>query len=179
VASLRRALSRGEERADSVHQYLKDLEKSLSVAGGTGDDDGLELRGAFSARQMLAILQREAQKGVESIAIRPSADGSAWVGVDGGKELRLQPAPASLLGILAKQTKEPDGSLVGWKSLGEVATLLHAKTGRPYNRRGIRQLVLRLRNALTAHGLNRFLVQTSRQHGLRFALRQKPARVTE
>jgi hypothetical protein len=171
VEVLRRMLERAEERAYSVAQYLAVLEKAVAQCG-------LHPPAAVqpSARRPLAestvLLKVAAQSGVKSLEILGQETGEALVCIDGGKTFLLSRTLASLLSVLAQDTAKPDGELVGWKSLAEVAGNLQKQLGRAFTPHTVRQLVSRLRKALAiGGGLNPYLVQSS-PRGLRFALRR-------
>ena len=175
--SLVSRLSSVELLADSISLELVRLEECLNAAA----PGVLPLPAARAARRAKADSPRErlrlvAEAGASALEIRPRADGSFEVRVDGGGRFLLPPLLAELLSVLALDGAPPkdaaDG-LAGWKALDEVAALLAKKTGRRYTSRAVTQAVYRLRCELFKRcGVNPFLVQTNRRHGARFALRR-------
>jgi hypothetical protein len=163
-------LSRAEELADALALDLEEIERALAGAGSAGRapagavSPGLGDRGA---------LRRTAEAGVSSLAVAWCADGAAEVRLDGGKAFRLPAGLAELLEILALDSGRRADGLVGWKTLDEVAILVGKRRGQPVRRHAVTQLVYRLRRELFARGaVNPYLVQSSRRHGVRFALRR-------
>lgn len=119
-------------------------------------------------------LRQLAATGAHSLETKLRADGDFEVRIDGGKRFTLPPLLADVLRILAIDNGPSNDELVGWKTLDEVAILLGKETGRPVKKHAVTQNVYRLRKAMFAQGgANPYLIQTSRQRGVRFAQRRR------
>lgn len=171
--SIRRALERAEERADSLLQNLIAIEKFLARdCDGSWDSKTLQPlpKDSFSATD---ILMGDAERGADSLEMKPLSNGSAIVRVNGRQGFRLPPSLARLLEFAASDSHDGGGPLVGWKSYAAVADYLQEKLGRPFRKHTIHQLVARLRVSLAVGGgANPYYVQTDSKLGIRFALRR-------
>jgi len=167
-------LSRAEELADALTLEVGELEAALlRVSAGALPNEQLP-GSAPSQPEAARLLQGTAAAGVRELVIKRHADGSARVSVDGGKAFSLPPALGDLLAVLAVDSGLTADQLIGWKTLDEVTILLSRKTGRTLSRHAVSQTVYRLRKAVFERGgVNPYLIQTSRRHGLRFALQQR------
>jgi hypothetical protein len=176
--SLVNRISKAEMNATFIEyemfQLLKMLEEVLDE-----DREGL----AESAAESRSAERTEAKKplfylaesGTSSLDIKPRPDGMADIRIDGGKRFTLPPALADLLTVLSIDNGLSEDSLVGWKSVTEIAEYLGKQSGKPVTKRAITQSVYRLRKELFDRGgVNPYLVQTNRRRGIRFALRKKP-----
>lgn len=121
------------------------------------------------------VLQQLANLGV-TIEIAHNPDGSAIVTVGQTQKFRLNsPILVDLLVTLTEDSGSGPGNdgLVGWKSAQQLRQRLGEKRGRNLTCHAIAVSIHRLRLALLAAGLNRFLVQTNRRMGFRFARKVK------
>jgi hypothetical protein len=197
-------ISRAEELADAIGLELGALEEGLTkllsavpaaisgqstaVAGSRRAFAGVDASGLDAGASRPAILARgradritealrvAANSGVGSLELERRADGSATLRIDDGVPFVLPPMLADLLDVLAVDSGRSDDGLVGWKTLAEVTLLLGKHVGRTVSKPAVTQNVYRLRRRLYEEGgVNPYLVQTSRRHGLRFALRAKRA----
>lgn len=164
-------LSRAEELADALALDLEGIERALAGAEGGELVPARERESECHADRR--ALRRTAEAGIGSLEVVWAVDGAAEVRVDGGKAFRLPAGLGELLEILTLDSGRSDDGLVGWKSLDEVAILLGKRHGTPVLRHAATQLVYRLRRELFARGaVNPYLVQSSRQRGVRVALRR-------
>ena len=169
-------LSKLEMNATFIEYEMFQVLKMIEEFAETDAEDvagcGGELRdGRRNTRKPLFYL---AEAGAGSLELKPRPDGTAEVRIDGGKQFTLPPALADLISALAVDTGVSDDALVGWKSVKEIAAWLSKQSGKPVSKRAITQNVYRLRKELFDRGgVNPYLVQTNKRHGLRFALRRK------
>jgi len=120
------------------------------------------------------LLEEIARRGVASLTIDQTPDGSARVRVEGGDSFDMPRMGAELLALLAEPggRNSPDG-FVGWKTPDEIRFALRKRLGKKVSPRALAQGVCRLRDRLSRNGVNPELVQTRRGDGYRFALRIK------
>jgi len=126
------------------------------------------------------LLQKEANKGLDTNAftITGESTGKFLVRVD-GSELILPETPGELLRLISLDTSPEGGSdrnLVGWKSREVLAASMQKKFGHPFTRRYLNQLVYKLRKLFEANNQNPFLIQASKKHGIRLALKRADLR---
>jgi hypothetical protein len=170
-------ISKAEMNATFIEYEMSQLIKMLEEVLDQ-DTEGLaksptESRGVerTEAKKPLFYL---AESGTSSLEIKPRPDGMADIRIDGGKRFTLPPALADLMTVLSIDNGLSEDSLVGWKSVKEVAEYLGKQSGKPVTTRAITQSVYRLRKELFDRGgVNPYLVQTNRRRGIRFALRRK------
>ncbi len=112
-----------------------------------------------------------------SLEIRQRDDGVAEVRINQGRKFVLSKTLAKLLAILASDRGE-DG-LVEWKTIDDIARRLGAQLKRSFTPHAVSVNVCRLRDELTEGGVNRWLIQTDRTEGYRFALRREPSEVLD
>jgi hypothetical protein len=173
VEALRRSLERNEERADSVAQRLVALEQGL---GGECESKSCAPgpRPQKKAVERSLLLELAAESGVQNLVLAQLGNGEASVQIDGGTTFKLSTTLSALLAALAADNGKSDGDLVGWKAVSALIGTLQKALDREFNPHAIHQLVSRLRTTLAVKGgVNPFLVQTHRRHGLRFALRKQ------
>jgi len=173
---LERALSRNEERADSIRQRLTQfIEQLLPMAGG-GKPECQKLMLQFNrAGRSDPLLKRVAEFGVESLSLDPLSYGKVRVRVGVGPVFEVSEALGALLGALAEDPRKMPGPLVDYKSLDDLASELSTRLGRPFKRHAVTHLISRLRKTLGSKGAaNPWLVQTHSGLGARFALRRPP-----
>lgn len=169
---IRKALEHNEERADSLLQYINDLEKiaSLKYSGlPPFRPTGLIRSSRFDDTSLLKLV---AKNGVAELTFEWLETGKAQVRIDGGKALPLPQSLACLLDVLASDSRNDQGQFVDWKTYEQVAKQLKQRLGREFVRHTIDGLVSRLRSKLTKGGVNRFLIQTDKKRGIRFAVRR-------
>ena len=118
------------------------------------------------------LLKKLASLGVADVKIARDADDWATVVVERSR-LRLSPALADLLEILCEDSGPRIDGLVGWKTTADLVRRLRQRTGKAPKPHAIAVSVSRLRAAMKACGINRFLIQTNRRRGYRFAKRVK------
>jgi len=166
-------LSRAEELADSLTLEVAELEAALLRVSGGGLMEASPQRAPQRSPEAARLLRGAANTGVERVELAPLTDGSVAVRIDRGKKFTLPPALGELLAVLAMDSGITSDGLIGWKTPEEVAVFLSGETGSVMSRHAVSQNVYRLRKALFERGgVNPYLIQTSRRHGLRLALRQ-------
>ncbi|MCP4896935.1 MAG: hypothetical protein GY906_08160 [bacterium] len=160
-----------EEMADGILADLTDLVADLEdTALTTAPPRRVKRRIKAEAAR---VLSRAAEGGAYSLKIVPRTNGEADVRIDEGTWFTLPSTLTELLRILAQDFGSAADEFVGWKTKDEVAILLGKNLSKQFNTHAVTQLVHRLRKELLDQGgVNSYLVQTNRQHGLRFALRQ-------
>jgi hypothetical protein len=175
IEALQRRLIKAGRKASWVEEELDALEGELGrVRDALAGVDSLPGRPTLGkpTHEDGRLLQQMAQAGVASLEITRGADDSAGVRVGGSKWFRLSPMVADLLSLISSQPPADDG-LAGWCPLPDVVRALSKTAGRPVSKRSVIQLLWRLRRRLRKSGENPFLIQVSRRHGVRFALRRE------
>jgi hypothetical protein len=175
-------ISKAEMNATFIEYEMFQLLKMLEEVSDEGTEDfaesvAKESRGGEQTKAKKPLFYL-AESGTSSLEIKPRPDGMADIRIDGGKRFTLPPALADLMTALSIDNGLSEDSLVGWKSVKEIAEYLSKQSGKPVTRRAITQSVYRLRKELFDRGgVNPYLVQTNRRRGIRFALRRKPGPV--
>jgi hypothetical protein len=183
MQTLRRIVDRADEKLDSIQQYLKQLKAAIPP-----QLDGSP-QGGFLTPILKPVPQPEVrpawtagvprQKGVNRIDISSHESGALAVRIDAGTEFLLPLALANLLAALKTDNHRSSDEYVGWKTLGEVTTLLAKMGEKRVSHRALVQRVYRLRRSLFVRGgVSPFLVESNRHQGVRIALRRKPPSVT-
>ena len=112
---------------------------------------------------------------VQNFHFEDAKKGGAIVSFDGGKPVRLPPAVGELIAILASDTGPSTDELIAFKSFDQVGERLEKRFGRTFRHRNVSQLLLRLRKALRAAGLDPRLVESSPSMGVRLRVKRHPA----
>ena len=168
-------IGRTEELATTIEYELERLEQAIEAGSLPMPDAGAPPRRTLPVR---VALRQTAEQGALLFELKRLSDGSAAVRVDAGKAFQLPPALADLLSVLAAEGGPSEDGLVGWKTLEEVRIVMTKKTGKPTSKHAVTQQVYRLRREILHRGgVNPFLIQSHRRHGLRFARRTKPVPV--
>jgi hypothetical protein len=181
LAKTARRLAKLALKLDRLEEELTRIADDLQLLIETSDDMGSftvngppgspGTRRGRSERE--ANLRRLAQAGVDTVVMTRHADGSATVEIEKYPPLNLTPMLADLLKILCLHSGDSEiGPLAEYKPLADLALRLGERAGKDVSRHAVTQLVSRLRAALEESGGNRYLVQTNRRHGCRFALRR-------
>jgi len=169
LLSVTSRLGQLEELADAALRELDALRERCQPGGNGNAGAGLR-----RIREIKRCLDRRcqilAEYGTADLSMKPLADGSAKVSID-GQPVRLSATLAALLAVLATDNGRGDGPLIGWKSLPEVSEQLTLRLGRVIRTGALRQNISRLRAKLEEAGIERFLIQT-RGAQARFALRR-------
>jgi hypothetical protein len=164
-------LSNAELLADDVALKLARLEEFLEC--GTLPEFNRPATGREKS-QKREELRRMADSGASTLVMTPRSDGHSEIRIDAGKVFCLPPMLADVLSILSMGGTAANDSLVGWKTVDEVAVLLGKRTGRHFTKHAVTQSIYRLRREIfNRGGANPYLVQTNRRRGVRFALKQK------
>ena len=175
---LGKKIKRAGALADRVNEILDDAACDLDdLRGMVGRAVAAPLAGPVSAPGQTGLGRRRRRRqqgpspGVGSAALVAQPDGSAVAKID-GTDIPLPPFVAALLEILMADSDVAADKFVGWKSPATIQFGLNQRTKREHSKAAVKELVLRLRDLLQRHGLDRFLVESNRQLGYRFALRR-------
>ena len=180
LSSLLRRLSQLEEIVDAAEleceELLSDIETSTAAWLDAGSDNGPVHRnrhGRKSGKAAVESLKRLAAEGVWFFKLVSHFDGYAEIYINDAKPLKLTPALAELISILAADRgRSPDG-LVAWKPIKEVAEILGKKSGAKMSDHSVNQRISRLRDRLEQNDINPYFVQTNRRRReIRFALKR-------
>lgn len=107
---------------------------------------------------------------VERVSPTELPSGKALVTIDDGEEMIFDGIVWKLLVVLTLDPSDDPGPFVDFKTRPEVRRHLEKKMVRKVTERSIKQNILRLRNALAAHGYSRDLVEHEKGRGYRFRL---------
>lgn len=130
----------------------------------------------------IKLLLWSAESGVDSLDVKQFANGRAEFEIE-NRQLTLSPRLSTLLIALSRDTGPSENGLVGWKSIPELAEMIHGpkhgsfpekKDDRKKLHRAILQSLYLLRNAFSAAGVNPYLIQSNAELGYRFALKRRP-----
>ena len=176
---LRQRICRSDDLIDSIVQDMSLLINEVNrILGLSSSATGRGPRGTRRRRpEEPPPLPKRIS--VDSLQIEVQAGGSSRVRVVGNRAFTLPRKPAMLLRILAADGAPADTVEVGWKMKRDVLIEMEKRLGGRFTRRAINTQVWRLRNAFRRHGIHPWLLQASRKHGLRFAVRRGGLTVTE
>ena len=164
---LARELSDWMDKVDADAQKLERLVDRLSAVSGV-----TARRGTIRSPEDDRLMRAEAEAGATSLYVRCRPDGTGEVSVSGRKVFALSPKLTVLVGILLAPGDGAEDGLLGWYTTSEVATALNKRTGGSLAARRVPRLVYKLRRAFRDAGENWRLIQTSRERGVRLAVRR-------
>ena len=160
-------LSDACDDVDAAAKATEELVRRLSAASGVAPR-----RRAARSPADEQLMRAEEDAGASSLQVLRRADGSGEVSVSGRRSFRLSPKLAILLAMLVLPGGETHAGRPGWRTVTEVAILLNKQTGGALAPRAVPKLVYKLRGAFRDAGENWHLIQTSRDWGVRVAVRR-------
>jgi hypothetical protein len=183
LSSLARKLSQLEIAADAAERECRELLEEIASSTAAWLDAGSKevapqdnREGRKSGKMVADSLKRMASEGVWYFKLDTLFDGYAEIHINDAKPLRLTPALAELLSILAAGMGKSKDGQVGWKSTKKVADILSKRTGTEVSTHLISQRVSRLRDTLEQNNINPYFVQTNPSRSeIRFALKRDAA----
>jgi hypothetical protein len=178
---LRVLLTRFETCFEELDAVVCEFSDLIPLLGASAETLPLRLQllRADVARGERRRLQKEqARHGAISVKLVPKANRYGLVEIDARPGVLLPPFVAALLAVLIADSGVKSDLFVGWKSIEAIRSELKASTGHSLSNAAIKELVLRLRDLLEEHGENRYLVQSKRNLGYRFALRRTKGGMT-
>jgi len=167
--------TKASDISDDLHGLLQRLEEgsiTLELSSATHDRRRKRQRNTSVGRDADRILWELAQSGVGKLVITRLAGGAATVTVEDRPSVRLPAALADLLEAICSNMSQGDDGLMGYKSLVELALLLEKKRNKRLTPHAITQNIYRLRLVLQTNGNNPYLIQTTRNGGVRLALKK-------
>jgi len=175
---LKALLARIEACAVELDAIVCEFPELIPLLGASAETSHLRAVLLRADAKRLQFQKDQARCGASSVKLIQQDDNHALVEIDERPGVLLPPFVAALLAVLIADRGTKADQFVGWKSLDTIRLELKESTGSTPSNAAIKELILRLRNLLEAHGENRFLVQSKRNFGYRFALRRTQGGMT-
>ncbi len=112
---------------------------------------------------------------VYNLDIQKRYDDSIVVSINGGESFILGPRLAGVFQLISGGSCSSD-DLIGWHSREEIMKSLHNFAGHELRIGYVNSLINLLKDKLTKAGYDRDLIQTSREKGVRLALKRRDVR---
>jgi len=155
------------EKLEKVRWDLYQLEKAVLEREGPAPQ---------RRRRRPAALPGRPAPTAEDLQMKAVENGRAVVTFDNAGQMTLPRTLKHLAAILASDEGESPDDLVAWKSYDRLGELLEKSLDRKFARHSLSQLLWRLREALTAAGFDRDLIEGDPARGARLRLkRRRPA----
>jgi len=160
---VKRKLQRAAEMNESALDGVSSMEKAIQERAA-GQSPRRERRRARLAGPLPSA---------QNFFVARSESGAADVSFDGGTKIHLPRALAELIAILASNRDAAADEFVAWTGIDALGQKLELALGRRFARQNIRQLLYRLRRALSDAGEDPRLIESSNRQGTRLRLKRR------